>query len=185
MKREKKADEVNPIFLSFAANSRRPNQDVLDALSDVVTVSSPVSSPQKTTYPSTHDSFSSVSYSGQAPMTAYEPTPSVPTKDHHFDPLGQRGVRSRDKELPEAAAPLPPSKTMTKIANAFRRQTPGEKETKRREKEKRMNKAIDDSTIKSSRMDVIDRLDLSGIHGSSREYRVESSTMRRKFEISY
>ena len=58
---------------------------------------------------------------------------------------------------------------MTRFANAFRRQTTEDKEAKRREKERRMHKAIDDSTMKSSRMDIIDRLDLSGIHGSSRE----------------
>lgn len=98
-------------------------------------------------------------------MTTSEATPSVPTKDN-FDPLASGVVRSKFKEHP---APPPPVKGMGRIANAFRRQTTEEKEAKRREKEKRMNKAIDDSTMKSSRMDVIDRLDLSGIHGSSRK----------------
>ncbi|UZJ55908.1 hypothetical protein CBS101457_005228 [Exobasidium rhododendri] len=99
-------------------------------------------------------------------MMTTEATPSVPTKDHHFDPLGPGAARARAKET-SAAPPIPPSKGMGKIASAFRRQTTEGKEAKRREKERRMNKAIDDSTTKSSRMDVIDRLDLSGIHGSS------------------
>lgn len=98
-------------------------------------------------------------------MTTSEAQPSVPTKDN-FDPLGPGAAKGRSKEAPP---PPPPTKTLGKFANAFRRQTNEEKEAKRKEKERRMNKAIDDSTIKSSRMDIIDRLDLSGIHGSSRK----------------
>lgn len=102
----------------------------------------------------------------------------MPTKDQ-FNPLGpivqgvssgnvsSRGGVGRSKEQP---APPPIAKSgMSKFSSHFKRQTPEEKELKRREKEKRMNKAIDESTIKSSRMDIIDRLDLSGIHGSSCE----------------
>lgn len=103
-------------------------------------------------------------------MAVYEATPSVPTKDHHFDPLGSGASKSRSKESSAAIPPAPPSKGMNKFSNAFKRQTTEEKEAKRREKEKRMNKAIDDSTMKSSRMDIIDRMDLSGIHGNSCEF---------------
>lgn len=93
-----------------------------------------------------------------------EATPSVPTKDP-FDPMGAGKSRSKNKEQP----PAPPAKGMSKFSQAFKRHTPEEKEAKRREKEKRMHKAIDDSTMKSSRMDIIDRLDASGIHGNSCE----------------
>lgn len=67
--------------------------------------------------------------------------------------------------------PDPPAKTgmSSKFSQAFKRHTPEEKEAKRREKEKRMHKAIDDSTMKSSRMDIIDQMDLSGINGKSCE----------------
>lgn len=137
-------------------------------MSGVITVSSP--SPTKSRLTTGQDCMSSASYSGQAPMAVYEATPSVPTKDHHFDPLGSGASKSRSKDSSATPPPPPPSsKSMNKFSNAFKRQTTEEKEAKRREKEKRMNKAIDDSTIKSSRMDVIDRMDLSGIHGNSRE----------------
>jgi hypothetical protein len=145
----------------------------LDALSDVVTVSPTPPTPERYNTGANQVGYSSASYSGQAPMMPYEATPAVPTKDPYFDPLGPGSNRSKQ---PEPAPPLPPSKSMAKIANAFRRQTTEEKEAKKREKAKRMNKAIDDSTIKNSRMDIIDRLDLSGIHGSSREYSHASET---------
>lgn len=67
---------------------------------------------------------------------------------------------------------LPPKNGNTmahKFANAFRRQTSDEKEAKRRAKDKRMQDEINKTTAKASRMDIIDRLDLSGINGSSSE----------------
>lgn len=58
-----------------------------------------------------------------------------------------------------------------KFANAFRRQTAEEKAAKRNERQRRANGEMGRSktVTGSSRMDVIDKLDLSGIHGSSSE----------------
>lgn len=70
--------------------------------------------------------------------------------------------------LPPAEAPSRSGNTMAnKFANAFRRQTPDEKAKAKRAKDKRMNDEINKTTAKASRMDIIDRLDLSGINGSS------------------
>lgn len=83
----------------------------------------------------------------------------MPTKED-FDPLGPA---SRN---PKAPPPVAKHGMGAKFANAFKRQTAEEKEAKRREKEKRMNREIGKSAYNSSRMDVIDRLDLSGLNGS-------------------
>lgn len=90
---------------------------------------------------------------------------------------------SRDDPLSGGDMPPPavPSKTTGassgggggmagKFANAFRRQTAEEKEAKRREKSRKNGDLSRSKTLGgSSRMDVIDKLDLSGIHGSSSE----------------
>lgn len=96
-------------------------------------------------------------------MTTNEQAPAVPTKED-FDPLGPAS-----RNAAKATAPPPPVAKLgmgSKFANAFKRQTAEEKEAKRREKEKRMNREINKSAYNSSRMDVIDRLDLSGLNGS-------------------
>ena len=76
-----------------------------------------------------------------------------------------------DRSLPPP--PEVPAKSGTsmanKFANAFRRQTADDK-AKKRAKDKRMNDEINKLATKSSRMDIIDRLDLSGINGSSSKY---------------
>lgn len=73
-----------------------------------------------------------------------------------------------DRSLPPP--PEVPAKSgnsmANKFANAFRRQT-AEHKAKKRAKDKRMNDEINKLAAKSSRMDIIDRLDLSGINGSS------------------
>jgi hypothetical protein len=56
-----------------------------------------------------------------------------------------------------------------KFASAFKRQTAEEKEAKRRDKAQKNGQMSRSNTIGGSRMDVIDKLDASGIHGSSRE----------------
>lgn len=79
-----------------------------------------------------------------------------------------------DPNLPPPPA-LPPKSGTTmahKFANAFRRQTSDDK-AKKRAKDKRMQDEINKTTAKASRMDIIDRLDLSGINGSSSEYSYE------------
>jgi len=62
-----------------------------------------------------------------------------------------------------------------RLAGAFRKAAGQDKETKRKEKAARMKEEIDRSAAKTSRMDVIDRLDLSGIHGSSMFHHVSRS----------
>ncbi|EPQ27458.1 uncharacterized protein PFL1_04996 [Pseudozyma flocculosa PF-1] len=125
---------------------------VLAALSDVVTVS-----PTSAADPSRPDRYEpSFSYSGAQPMPVTEPPPMVPARSPF-----------ENNNLP--APPPPPAKSgmAGKFANAFRRQTAEEKEAKRKAKEARMHEEINKSAAKSSRMDVIDRLDLSGINGAS------------------
>ncbi|PWN46714.1 hypothetical protein IE53DRAFT_407821 [Violaceomyces palustris] len=125
-------------------------QAVLAALEDVVTVNP---DPQSTRSPDFYEPSSS--YAGASPMSHMEPPPMLPSKNPFDDTSAA------------APPPHPKSNMAGKFANAFRRQTAEEKEAKRREKEARMNKEISKSAAKSSRMDIIDRLDLSGIHGSS------------------
>lgn len=77
-----------------------------------------------------------------------------------------------DRTLPPLPPPSepsakPPTTMANKFANAFRRQTADDKAKAKRAKEKRMNDEINKTTAKASRMDIIDRLDLSGINGSS------------------
>lgn len=72
-----------------------------------------------------------------------------------------------DRSLPPP--PPPPAKSSgtgmaSKFARAFGRQTADDK---KRAKDKRMNDEINKTAAKTSRMDIIDRLDLSGINGSS------------------
>jgi hypothetical protein len=77
-----------------------------------------------------------------------------------------------DEKLPPPP-PVPAKSTTTmasKFANAFRRQTTEEKAAKKRAKEQRMNDEINKTAHRTSRMDVIDRLDLSGINGSSSKF---------------
>lgn len=65
--------------------------------------------------------------------------------------------------------PAPPAKStgMTgKFAQAFRRQTDEEREA-RRKKAERSKKELGRSKTTGGRMDIIDQMDLSGIHGSS------------------
>lgn len=74
-----------------------------------------------------------------------------------------------DRSLPPP--PEVPAKTggtsmANRFANAFRRQT-AEDKAKKRAKDKRMNNEINRTAARASRMDIIDRLDLSGINGSS------------------
>lgn len=91
-------------------------------------------------------------------MTTAAAPPGVPTKDS-YDPLA-------------SAPPAAPPKSGgmgARFANAFRRQTAEEKEAKRRDKEKRMREEMSKHESKSSRMDVIDRLDSTGLYGASRE----------------
>ncbi|KAN0065663.1 hypothetical protein ACQY0O_000793 [Thecaphora frezii] len=125
---------------------------VLAALSDIVTVSPPAEATE-----SVHPDYyePSFSYSGAQPMPVTEPPPMVPARSPF-----------ENDNLPP---PPPPEKSgmAGKFANAFRRQTVEEKEAKRKAKEARMHEQIQRSAAKSSRMDVIDRLDLSGINGAS------------------
>ncbi len=82
----------------------------------------------------------------------------------------------KDSALPEVPPALPSKKSSssssqqqsvgTRFGNAFRR-NPDEKEAKRRAKEERMRDQISKSSAKNTRMDIIDRLDLSGLGGGS------------------
>ncbi|SAM82331.1 uncharacterized protein UBRO_04674 [Ustilago bromivora] len=131
-------------------NSSR--QAVLAALSDVVSLSpNPADNSRQAHHPS-YDPESS--YSGLQPLPLAEPPTMVPAKSPF-----------EDRSLP----PPPPSKSSgtgmaSKFSRAFGRQTA---EDKKRAKDKRMNDEINKTTAKASRMDIIDRLDLSGINGSS------------------
>lgn len=76
-----------------------------------------------------------------------------------------------DRSLPPPPeVPAKSSNMANKFANAFRRQT-AEDKAKKRAKDKRMNDEINKTAAKASRMDIIDRLDLSGINGSSSMFR--------------
>lgn len=97
-------------------------------------------------------------------MSAMEPVPTVPTKDT-FDPVGPASRNRRPSNGQQA--PPPPAKGNGfggRFANAFRRHHTDDKDAKRREKEKRMQRAIDEA--QPTRMDVIDRMDLSGLGAS-------------------
>ncbi|PWY99600.1 hypothetical protein BCV70DRAFT_226930 [Testicularia cyperi] len=130
---------------------------VLAALSDVVTVSpNPDQHPQR--FDSRIDPDSS--FSGAQPLSVSEPPSMVPVKSPF-----------EDDSLPP---PPPPAKSTntsgnmaSKFANAFRKQTAEDKAAKKRAKEQRMNDEINRTAAKTSRMDIIDRLDLSGINGAS------------------
>ncbi|KAJ1026871.1 hypothetical protein NDA16_002167 [Ustilago loliicola] len=137
-------------------NSSR--QAVLAALSDVVTVSPNPENDTRSTGFSRHAHHPSYdpesSYSGLQPLPISEPPTMVPAKSPF-----------EDRSLP----PPPPAKSTgsgmaSKFARAFGRQTA---EDKKRAKDKRMNDEINKTAAKASRMDIIDRLDLSGINGSS------------------
>lgn len=134
---------------------------MLDALADVVTVDS--NSTDSARQGILNES-SAASYSGQAPMSTVDSQPGVPTKDN-FDPVGP-GLRNRKATAPsnEMPAPPPPSKgAFGRFANAFRRHHTDEKDVKRREKERRMQQRVRNEP---SRMDIIDRMDLSGLGAS-------------------
>lgn len=127
---------------------------MLAALSDVVTVA-PSGAPRSPGAGGAADA-SSAAYAGATPMAPGAAPPAVPTKDS-YDPLSGSGGAG------------PPRSMGARFAAAFRRQTSEEKETKRKEKERRMRGEMSRHESKSSRMDVIDKLDMSGIHGSSSE----------------
>ncbi|CBQ73375.1 conserved hypothetical protein [Sporisorium reilianum SRZ2] len=145
----------------MAYNSSSSRQAVLAALSDVVTVSpNPYTDARSTGFsrhahhPSyDHDS----SYTGLQPLPHSEPPTMVPAKSPFEDPN-----LPPPPELPPKAG----NAMAHRFANAFRRQTSDEK-AKKRAKDKRMQDEINKTTAKASRMDIIDRLDLSGINGSS------------------
>lgn len=147
------------LHISTAATKSRSQREVLDALADVVSVE------PNSNWNGNHSyDTSSASYSGQAPMAVMNPVPTVPTKDT-FDPVGPAS-RNR-KPSNGQQAPPPPAKSSGlggRFANAFRRHNTDEKDAKRREKEKRMQRAIDEA--QPTRMDVIDRMDLSGLGAS-------------------
>ncbi|GAC97563.1 hypothetical protein PHSY_005149 [Pseudozyma hubeiensis SY62] len=139
-------------------------QAVLAALSDVVTVSpNPSNDASSNAFPrhARHPSYDpESSYSGLQPLRTSEPPTMVPAKS----PFEDRSL----PPLPPSEQPAKSSHTMaSKFANAFRRQTPDEKAKAKRAKDKRMNDEINKTTARASRMDIIDRLDLSGINGSS------------------
>lgn len=97
-------------------------------------------------------------------MSVMNPVPTVPTKDT-FDPVGPASRNRRPSNGQQA--PPPPAKSSGlggRFANAFRRHHTDDKDVKRREKEKRMQRAIDEA--QPTRMDVIDRMDLSGLGAS-------------------
>ncbi|SNX87307.1 uncharacterized protein MEPE_06017 [Melanopsichium pennsylvanicum] len=136
-------------------------QAVLAALSDVVTVSPNPANDSRSAGFSRHAHQSSYdpesSYSGLQPLPIADPPTMVPAKS----PFEDRSLP------PPPEIPAKSGNTMAhKFANAFRRQTAEEK-AKKRAKDKRMNDEIKKTAARTSRMDIIDRLDLSGINGSS------------------
>ena len=122
---------------------------VLAALSDVVQVQ-----------PDPAQGAAPHSRHGSSPLN---PAPAVPYKD------GNGAVAPSAQLVDVGAGPSVPNKVSFggRFANAFKKQTPGEKETKRRAKQERMREEINKSSAKNSRMDVIDRLDASAINGFS------------------
>ncbi len=129
------------------------------ALSDVVTVS-PVPDNSRSPGFSRHAPQQSYdlesSFHGATPLPISEPPTMVPAKSPF-----------EDRSLP----PPPPAKSngtsmANKFANAFRRTT-AEDKAKKRAKDKRMDDEVNKTAARASRMDIIDRLDLSGINGSS------------------
>lgn len=138
---------------------------MLAALSDVVTVA-----PAHERHLSQPGDASAAYYQGAAPLAPGSTQPAVPSKDA-YDPL--------------SASPPPPPKAEgigARFAAAFRRQTTEEKEAKRRDKERRMKGEMSRAESKNSRMDIIDRLDHSGIHGASSELCCESANRERERE---
>ncbi|SPO23702.1 uncharacterized protein UTRI_03771_B [Ustilago trichophora] len=136
-------------------------QAVLAALSDVITVSpNPADDSRSSGFPphSNHPAYDpDSSYSGLQPLSHTVPPTMVPAKS----PFEDRSLP------PPPEVPAKSGNSMAnKFANAFRRQT-AEDKAKKRAKDKRMNDEINKLAAKSSRMDIIDRLDLSGINGSS------------------
>ncbi|EST05262.1 Pal1 cell morphology [Kalmanozyma brasiliensis GHG001] len=134
-------------------------QAVLDALSDVVTVNPNVETDRaRSSRHAHHPSYDpESSYHGLQPLPHSEPPPMVPAKS----PFEDRSLP------PPPEVPSKSGNTMaSKFANAFRKQSADDK-AKKRAKDKRLNDEINKTTAKASRMDIIDRLDLSGINGSS------------------
>ena len=130
---------------------------VLAALSDVVTVA-----PSEEQYQQNASAANAGGsrYQGSSPLNPANrldgPVPSVPGKD--LVDLGSA-----------TSAPAPPKKGGMggRFVQAFKKQTADEKEAKRKAKTERMRDQINKSSVKNSRIDVIDKLDLSGIHGAS------------------
>lgn len=134
---------------------------MLAALSDVVTVS-PNPDNQRNAGFSRHAHHPSYdpesSYTGLQPLPITEPPPMVPAKS----PFEDRSL----PPPPEVPAKASGTSMANKFANAFRR-TNADDKAKKRAKDKRMNDEINKIAARTSRMDIIDRLDLSGINGSS------------------
>ncbi len=134
---------------------------MLAALSDVVTVS-PNPDNQRNAGFSRHAHHPSYdpesSYTGLQPLPITEPPPMVPAKS----PFEDRSL----PPPPEVPAKASGTSMANKFANAFRR-TNADDKAKKRAKDKRMNDEINKTAARTSRMDIIDRLDLSGINGSS------------------
>ncbi|SPO45398.1 uncharacterized protein PSANT_03084 [Moesziomyces antarcticus] len=137
------------------------HQAVLAALSDVVTVSPNPDNSRNAGFSrhAHHPSYDpESSYTGLQPLPITEPPPMVPAKS----PFEDRSL----PPPPEVPAKTSGTSMANKFANAFRR-TNADDKAKKRAKDKRMNDEINKTAARTSRMDIIDRLDLSGINGSS------------------
>lgn len=135
--------------MTLTAHSRNGQDAVLAALSDVVVTVDP----RTNEYTDRHYDPDS-SYSEAQPLSLSDPPSMVPVKSPF-----------EDKSLPPP--PKDQSSMSSKFANAFRRQTTEEKAAKKAARDQRLNDEINKTATRTSRMDIIDRLDLSGINGSS------------------
>ncbi|CAO1624534.1 unnamed protein product [Sympodiomycopsis kandeliae] len=148
--------------------------NLLAALSDVVTHSEhhppPPSQPARSRstrsdqdrYPlQSSNSHSSLSYAGAQPMTTRDPAHHLPATSllPGEDPLAPP-VPTKSEQVPTSTSTA--GGMAAKFANAFRRQTNQDKAAK-----KAQNSGLGRSKTVATRMDVIDKLDVSGIHGNS------------------
>ncbi|CAO1632597.1 unnamed protein product [Parajaminaea phylloscopi] len=136
---------------------------LLAALSDVVTLTPPSHSTEFRSADQHTAPESSAAFAGAQPTRLWENPSGLPTSTMvpGEDPLASH--------VANAPPPPPPAKSSgmaSKFVGAFRRQTDEEREA-RRKKADRAKKDLGRSKTMSGRMDIIDQMDLSGIHGSS------------------
>ncbi|PWN27983.1 hypothetical protein BDZ90DRAFT_231756 [Jaminaea rosea] len=141
------------------------HNNLLAALDGVIQVT-PTKSSQNNA--SSRAADRSAAFAGATPTSNLDSHPTNHHNDIMSDPLAP--------PVPTDGKPLPPSKSSGggggggmagRFANAFRRQTTEEREARRRRQAEEKNKGVGRSKTMNSRMDIIDQLDISGIHGQT------------------